>query len=169
MEPIPPAVSTITTPPAATAVDPLDELFASSQQQPQQQVPAWPMAAAAAAPMQVHPATTTSSNPAAAGFTGAAPMPGMPGAGSVGSPSLADGFMQRQAPPTAPAPAPPAVAVAQAGAGGFEDTAFAPDDGWRVLGDVRQWHAALLVKDKVRMHIPPECDAALVTLVLCVS
>jgi hypothetical protein len=33
---------------------------------------------------------------------------------------------------------------------GFDDAAFGPVDDWRVLGDVQQWHRALLTKDKVR-------------------
>lgn len=33
---------------------------------------------------------------------------------------------------------------------GFDDAAFGHVDDWRVLGDVQQWHRALLTKDKVR-------------------
>jgi len=36
-----------------------------------------------------------------------------------------------------------------AGALGFDDAAFGPVDDWRVLGDVQQWHRALLTKEKV--------------------
>jgi hypothetical protein len=32
---------------------------------------------------------------------------------------------------------------------GFDDAALDPVDDWRVLGDVQQWHRALLTKEKV--------------------
>lgn len=45
--------------------------------------------------------------------------------------------------PGATAPAAPPGSV------GFDDSAFGPADDWRLLGDVQQWHRALLTKDKV--------------------
>lgn len=36
---------------------------------------------------------------------------------------------------------------------GFDDAAFGPVDDWRVLGDVQQWHRALLTKEKVCLRV----------------
>lgn len=46
-----------------------------------------------------------------------------------------------------------AIAAAAGGASlGFDDSAFGPVDDWRVMGDVQQWHRALLTKEKVSVN-----------------
>lgn len=60
-------------------------------------------------------------------------------AGSLGSTGLFDTHAVAAAPG----------AAAGGGALGFDDSAFGPVDDWRVLGDVQQWHRALLTKEKV--------------------
>eukprot|EP00879_Flechtneria_rotunda_P008959 GHRR01009380.1.p1 GENE.GHRR01009380.1~~GHRR01009380.1.p1 ORF type:complete len:1159 (+),score=411.60 GHRR01009380.1:174-3479(+) len=81
---------------------------------------------------------------------------GLNPAGSVGStasmPFAAGGYPARTASVTGPADVSMAeFGSKQAGAGaylGFDDAAFGPVDDWRVLGDVQQWHKALLTKEK---------------------
>eukprot|EP00878_Enallax_costatus_P027872 GHUV01030056.1.p1 GENE.GHUV01030056.1~~GHUV01030056.1.p1 ORF type:complete len:145 (-),score=47.77 GHUV01030056.1:352-786(-) len=61
--------------------------------------------------------------------------------GSIGSTGLLDSHA------AAPAPA------VGGGGLGFDDNAFGPVDDWRVLGDVQQWHRALLNKEKVSHEV----------------
>jgi hypothetical protein len=51
---------------------------------------------------------------------------------------------------------------------GFDDSAFGPADDWRVMGDVQQWHKALLVKDKVGTLIHVQEDSHVLTVSMAV-
>lgn len=64
---------------------------------------------------------------------------------------------------TGPASVPVHQQPQQHSAIGFDDSAFGPVDDWRVLGDLQQWHRALLTKDKVchiAVHSGCSCSVA---------
>lgn len=170
-----PAAPAAGSPTKKVPVDPLDELFAAPATQPAAApdfssfAPAAAPTPYAAAPMQqgYSPMPNVGSTglpmqgsvgmAPAAGHAGpygalgihAGPMASVGSAGFTSVGSWGPGALNPAASVSSTGPFDSHAAAAGGGGLGFEDAAFAPVDDWRVMGDVQQWHRALLTKEKV--------------------